>query len=72
MLGGAASSHACRDRIVESANIKGLLLIGSENPGSLDGMNWKPSPKHVQIVHCANDQTITVGENESIGISKRL
>lgn len=32
--GGAASANACVDRVVAASNIKGLLMMGSENPGA--------------------------------------
>jgi hypothetical protein len=34
--------------------------------GSLDGMNWIPKVPNIQFVHPVNDDTITIGENESI------
>jgi len=64
--GGAASSHSCTPRVVQSSNIKGLLLLGSENPRALDGMNWKPPVENLQIIHAEGDSIITVGENEEL------
>ena len=49
--GGAASAHACTDRVVASAHIHGLLMLGSENPQSHDGMSWVPKVPQIEIVH---------------------
>jgi predicted alpha/beta hydrolase family esterase len=54
--GGAASAYACEERIVNSQNIKGLLLIASENPKSFDAMNWVPVVKNIQFIHAHGDQ----------------
>lgn len=62
--GGAASSLACTDRVVQSCNVKGLLLFGSECPLSLDSMNWVPKPPKGLIVHAEGDRVISIGEME--------
>jgi len=62
--GGAASCHACKERVVLSSNIKGLLLLGSENPRIHDQMNWKPPIENIQFVHAEGDSVIGLFENE--------
>jgi len=56
--GGAASAHACTDRFVSAANVNGLLMLGSENPCSQDGMDWVPKVKRMEIVHALGDKVI--------------
>jgi hypothetical protein len=60
--GGAVSSVACVDRVVENCNIKGLLLYGSECPIALDRMTWVPKVDHGLIVHAKGDKVISIGE----------
>jgi len=64
--GGAASSLAATPRVVDSIPVKGLLLLGSENPLSLDGMNWVPTPPVRGIVHAAGDHVISCSELRSV------
>jgi predicted alpha/beta hydrolase family esterase len=51
--GGAASSVACTDRVVEALNVTGLMLIGSESSRSgRDGQSSVPKPKKVlRVIH---------------------
>lgn len=60
--GGACSSLACTNRVVQSANIKGLMLLGSESPLTLDAMNWVPMVEHCGIVHATKDNVIDISE----------
>lgn len=60
--GGAASAHACKDRVVEAMNIKGLLMVGSENPMSMDGMEWTPAVPFKQLVHAVGDKVIHLSD----------
>ena len=60
--GGAASAHACVDRVVAAANVKGLLMLGSENPCTMDGMDWRPCVRHLQLVHAVGDAVIGLGD----------
>lgn len=66
--GGAASCLACTERVVNSYPLSGLLLFGTENPLSLDGMNWiPPLPKEkILFVHSEGDYVISLGEIESV------
>ena len=66
--GGAASCLACTERVVNNYPISGLLLFGSENPLSLDAMDWiPPFPKEKMLfVHSEGDYVISIGEIENV------
>lgn len=67
--GGAASAHACKDRVVEAMNIKGLLMVGSENPMSMDGMGWIPAVPLKQMVHAVGDKIISLSDIKRCAIA---
>lgn len=56
--GGAAAAHACTPRVCDALDVRGLLMLGSENPLSMDGMDWRPPVPHLRIVHAAGDRVI--------------
>lgn len=58
--GGAASATACTDKLCKTRNICGLLMLGSENPISLDKMNWIPQVENVKIIHATGDNVIGI------------
>lgn len=58
--GGAASATACTDKLCKSRNICGLLMLGSENPISLDKMNWVPQVENMKIIHATGDNVISI------------
>eukprot|EP00697_Spironema_sp_BW2_P006020 gnl/Spiro4/18380_TR9837_c0_g1_i1.p1 gnl/Spiro4/18380_TR9837_c0_g1~~gnl/Spiro4/18380_TR9837_c0_g1_i1.p1 ORF type:complete len:604 (+),score=208.82 gnl/Spiro4/18380_TR9837_c0_g1_i1:101-1912(+) len=60
--GGAASAYCCTPRVVSAANIRGLMLIGSEHPCSLDAMSWRPPVTQLEIVHAEGDSVVSVEE----------
>eukprot|EP00009_Paramoeba_aestuarina_P015538 CAMPEP_0201532824 /NCGR_PEP_ID=MMETSP0161_2-20130828/51416_1 /ASSEMBLY_ACC=CAM_ASM_000251 /TAXON_ID=180227 /ORGANISM="Neoparamoeba aestuarina, Strain SoJaBio B1-5/56/2" /LENGTH=202 /DNA_ID=CAMNT_0047936455 /DNA_START=84 /DNA_END=692 /DNA_ORIENTATION=+ len=64
--GGAASSLASESNVVQSCNITGLFLMGSESPLSLDGMGWVPVVPHIQILHAKNDKVIPVHDMQRV------
>jgi hypothetical protein len=57
--GGAAASLLCTDRVVRSARIVGLLLIGSESPLEMDGMDFVPPVKNIEIIHAKHDVVVS-------------
>lgn len=57
--GGCVAALACTDRVVEANNIHGLLMIGSESPLEMDGMNWVPRVPHIKVIHAQNDAVIS-------------
>lgn len=67
--GGAASSLAITDRIVEAKNVVGLLLIGSESVlDGRDGHAHKPRPKNVlRILHAEDDQVVPFSSVARLG-----
>ena len=42
------------------------MLLGSENPLSLDGMNWTPKVPQIEILHAINDHVIAIHELEEV------
>lgn len=56
--GGAAAAYACTDRLCAAWDVRGLLMIGSENPLSLDNMDWRPKVPNLHILHATGDNVI--------------
>ena len=63
--GGAAVACACTPKVCagESSkiNIRGLLMLGTEDPTAHDAMNWRPPVPHIEMVHAVHDMTIGIG-----------
>ncbi|MDP2438773.1 MAG: alpha/beta hydrolase [archaeon] len=57
--GGAAVALACVPRVVEACRVRGLLLVGSESPLEMDGMQWAPRVPVSRIVHADKDAVVS-------------
>ena len=64
--GGCAAFLACRDRVVNAWGVKGLLLVGSESPLEMDGMDWIPRVPLVHIVHADKDAVISPNQMRQV------
>lgn len=58
--GGAAVASCCTDKVCRALDIRGVLMLGPEDPTFHDRMNWKPPVRHVEIVHAVDDDTISI------------
>lgn len=72
--GGAVSACVCSPRIVQAANIRGLICLCSENPLSYDRQFPRPNIEHISFIHASGDRVVhpetMVQLGEAWGVAK--